>query len=451
MSASEDGLFAGLFARGGVAAEVSDRAFLEAMLDVEVALVRALANAGLAPASAADEVAAAADARSYDLADLGRLTGEQGTPVPGLVSALTRRVSEAAAAHVHRGATSQDILDTAAMLVCKRALGPLLDDLRHAADHAAELAETYKGSLQAGRTLLQQALPITFGLKAAGWLSALDGARTELGEIREKVPALQLGGAVGTLASFGEHGLEIAADVAEQLRLVDPGTPWHTDRLRPARVACGLGMALGVLGKLARDVVLLAQTEVAELSEGGRAGRGGSSTMPHKRNPVGAVAAVACAQRGPGLVATLLSTMAQEHERGAGPWQAEWEPLAELLRLSGSAASSVRELLAGLQVDTDRMRANLDLGGDLVMSESVAVALGQALGRPRAQELVQAAARRAVAERRPLRELLAAEPELADALGSEGLEQALDPAAYLGVAGRLIDRALSAHGALAES
>jgi 3-carboxy-cis,cis-muconate cycloisomerase len=296
---------------------------------------------------------------------------------------------------------------------------------------------------------MQQALPITFGLKAAGWLAALDGARAGLAEIRVQVPAVQLGGAVGTLAALGDSGLEIAADVADQLGLVDPGIPWHTDRLRPARVACGLGIALGVLAKVARDVVLLAQTEVAELREGGGAGRGGSSTMPHKRNPVGAVAVLACAQRGPGLVATVLSSMAQEHERGAGSWQAEWEPLAELLRLTGSAAWSMRELLAGLELDPVKMRANLDLGGDFVMSESVAVALGKAIGRPRAQALVEAASRRAAVERRPLRELLAAEPEVVDALGHDGLERALDPAAYLGVAEQVIDRALSAHGARA--
>lgn len=450
MGAPEDGLFAGLFTRGAVAKEVRDRAFLQAMLDVEVALVRALAHAREAPPSAADALAAVADAEEFDLAELGRSTGEKGTPVPGLVAALRKRLPDAAAAYVHQGATSQDIVDTAAMLVCKRALGPLLDDLGHAADACAELAQANRGSLQAGRTLLQQALPITFGLKAAGWLSALDGTRAALAEVREQVPAVQLGGAVGTLAALGEGGLEIAADVAEQLGLVDPGGPWHTNRLRPARVACELGMALGVLGKLGRDIVLLAQTEVAELSEGGGGGRGGSSTMPHKRNPVGAIAVVACAQRAPGLVATILSAMAQEHERGAGSWQAEWEPLAELLRLTGSAAVSAREVLERLEVDPDKMRANLALGGDFVMSESVAVALGHVIGRPRAQELVETAARRAVSERRSLRELLAAQPELADALGSEGLAHALDPGAYLGAAGQLIDRALSAHSALPE-
>ncbi len=450
MTDPQDGLFAGLFSRGAVAAQVTDRAFLQAMLDVEVALTRALSAAGLAPPTAGDEIAAVADARDFDLAELGHSTGEKGTPVPGLVAALRRRVPEAAAEHVHQGATSQDILDTAAMLVCKRALGPLLDDLRLAADRCADLAQIHRDALEPGRTVMQQALPITFGLKAAGWLAALDGAREQLAEIRAEALAIQLGGAVGTLAALGEGGLEIATDVADQLGLVDPGMPWHTDRLRPSRVACGLGMALGVLAKLARDLVLLAQTEVAEVREGAVAGRGGSSTMPHKRNPVGAVAVLACAQRGPGLVATVLSAMAPEHERGAGSWQAEWEPLAELLRLTGSAAASAAELLAGLEVDTARMRANLELGGDAAMSESVAVALGALIGRPRAQALVEAAARRAAQEHRPLREELASVRELADALGSERLEQALDPAAYLGVTGQLIDRVLSAHGALTE-
>jgi 3-carboxy-cis,cis-muconate cycloisomerase len=454
MTARADCLFAGLFSRGAVAAQVSDRAFLQAMLDVEVALARALSAAGMTPPSAGDEIAAVADARDFDLAELGRSTADKGTPVPALVAALRDRVPDAAAAHVHQGATSQDIVDTAAMLVCKRALGPLLDDLRLAADACAQLADTYRHALEPGRTLMQQAPPITFGLKAAGWLSALDAVREQLAEVRAEVPAVQLGGAVGTLAAFGGGGLEIATDVADQLGLIDPGIPWHTDRLRPARVACVLGMALGVLAKLARDVVLLAQTEVAEVREGeredGAGGRGGSSTMPHKRNPVGAIAVLACAQRGPGLVATVLSAMAPELERGAGSWQAEWAPLAELLRLAGSAAASARELLDGLEVDTAKMGANLELGGDFLMSESVAVSLGALIGRPRAQELVEAAARRAVREHRPLREELASVRELADVLGSEGLEHALDPAAYLGVTARLIDRALSAHGALAE-
>ena len=214
------------------------------------------------------------------------------------------------------------------MLVAQRALAPLLDDLGAAADACAELAERHRSTLAPGRTLLQQALPLTFGIKAATWLSGLDGSCAELAEVREHVLAVQLFGAVGTLAALGDRGLEVMSAVAAELGLAEPALGWHTIRLRPARCSAALGSALGVMGKVARDVVLLAQTEVAEAAEGAGEGRGGSSTMPHKRNPVGAVAVIACAQRAPGLVATILGAMGQEHERAAGAWQAEWEPFA---------------------------------------------------------------------------------------------------------------------------
>jgi 3-carboxy-cis,cis-muconate cycloisomerase len=444
-------LFSGLFARGGVAAAVSDRAFLRAMLDFEVALVRALVHAGLAPADAAEELAAVADADAFDLDELGRSTGEKGTPVPGLLSALKERLGDSdAAAHLHRGATSQDVVDTAAMLVARRALEPLLGDLEDAADACAGFAERHRSSLQAGRTLLQHALPVTFGLKAAVWLSALDGARSRLGEVRDHELAVQLGGAVGTLAVFGDRGLEIMADVCAQLELAEPQITWHTVRLRPARLACELGITLGALGKIARDVILLAQTEVGEVSEGGAPGRGGSSTMPHKRNPVGAVAVLACVQRAPGLVATILSSMTQEHERAAGGWQAEWETLLELLQLTGSAAAAMRELLDGLEIHPERMRTNLDATGGLVMSEAVATVLAESIGRPRAQELVEEAARRAARGGGSFREALLGLPEVTGAIDERRLDEALAPERYLGIADDLIERALAAHRGSAE-
>jgi 3-carboxy-cis,cis-muconate cycloisomerase len=438
---SQDGLFSGLFAHGEAAKATTERAFLQAMLDFEVALLNALARAGLAPASAAEELAAIADAGRFDIGALGRATGLQGTPVPGLLSALRERLSDEAAAHLHTGATSQDVLDTAAMLVARRALAPLLEDLAGAADACAKLAREHRESLAPGRTLLQHALPVTFGLKAAQWLVGLQGAAAELARVHDEALAVQLGGAVGTLAALGTRAPEIVADVADQLMLAAPPVPWHTIRLRPARVAAALGAATGVMGKVARDVVLLAQSEVAEVAEGGGEGRGGSSTMPHKRNPVGAVGVLACAQRAPGLVATILSAMVQEHERAAGAWQAEWEPMLELLRLTGSAAALTRELLAGLQVDPKKLRADLAVTGSLVMSESVATALSGTLGRAAARQLVERAAR----DGRPFREALLSLPEVTAALGAGGVDRALDPAAYLGVTDALIARALSAH------
>ena len=442
-------LFAGLFGHGDVAGAVGDHALVDAMVEFEAALLRALAVLDLAPGEAADELAGAVEqgALELDVAELGRATGEQGTPVPGLLRALRRQLSPSAAAHLHRGATSQDVVDTAMMLVTRRALDLVVADLSAAADACAELVARHGSTIEPGRTLLQQALPVTFGLKAAGWLAGLDGAVAELSEVRERELAIQFGGAAGTLASLGDRGLDVAGELARQLGLPAPDLPWHTIRLRPARIASALGATLGVTGKIGRDLVLLAQTEVAEVVEGGGAGRGGSSTMPHKRNPVGAIGLVACAQRGPGLVATMLGAMVQEHERGAGTWQAEWETLPELLRLTGSAAALVRELFAGLEVHPEKMRSDMDLMGGLVMSESVAAALSPALGRSDAQDLVEHAARRSVESGRPFRDVLLELPAVTGSLSPDELDAALDPSAYLGVTSELIDRALAAHRA----
>jgi 3-carboxy-cis,cis-muconate cycloisomerase len=443
---SEEGLFSGLFARGEAARVVCDRALLQAMLDFEVALMNALAHAGLAPPAAAEELArVAGDAAALDLAALGRGAGETGTPVPALLSALRERLSDEAAAYLHTGATSQDVIDTAGMLVAHRALDSIQHDLMAAADACAELARAQRDTLAVGRTLLQHALPVTLGLKAATWLAGLEDAAAELVRVDEEVLALQLGGAVGTLAALGAHGLEIVADVADQLGLGEALLPWHTIRLRPAALAGALAAATGVMGKVARDVVLLAQTEVAEAAEAGGPGRGGSSTMPHKRNPVGAVGVLACAHRAPGLAATILGAMVQEHERAAGAWQAEWPALLELLALTGSAAAMTHELLSGLQVDPAKLRADLEITRGLLMSESVVTALSGALGRTKAQQLVERAAR----DHGPFRDALLALPEVSDALGPEGVERALDPARYLGATDALIDRALAMHGARA--
>ncbi len=428
---------------------MSDRARVDAMVEFEVGLLRALATLGLAPVEAADELETAfkEGTLELDLSELGRATGEQGTPVPGLLRALRRQLSDTAAAFLHTGATSQDVIDTAMMLVTRRALDVALTDLVAAADACASLVERYRVAIEPGRTLLQQALPLTFGLKAAVWLTGLDGAVAGLRSVRDRDLAIQFGGAVGTLASLGDRGLDVATELGDQLGLPAPDLPWHTIRLRPARIACALGEALGVTGKIGRDVVLLAQTEVAEVAEGGGEGRGGSSTMPHKRNPVGAVGLIACAQRGPGLVATMLAAMGQDHERGAGTWQAEWDTLPALLRLTGSAAALVRELLAGLEVDGEKMRMDMDMTGGLVMSESVAATLAPTLGRAAAQDLVEKAARQSVESGRAFKEVLLGLPAVADSLGSEGVDAALDPGSYLGVTAELIDRALAAHRA----
>jgi len=448
------GLFGGVLARGRAAAATSDRAWLAAMLDVEAAIARAEAHAGLVPEADADAIAAACRdaAARLDPARLGEEAAASGNPVVPLVRALTSLVEGRAAGWVHYGATSQDVLDSAAMLVARRALDPLLDDLNGAADAAAALARAHRDTLMAGRTLLQQALPTTFGLKASGWLAGLDEAAARLEAVRATRLAVQFGGAAGTLASLGDQGQAHGEDVgvavlghlAAELGLAEPVLPWHTTRTRLAELAGALGEAAGAVAKPAKDVVLLAQTEVAEVWEG-VPGRGGSSTLPHKRNPVAAVAALACAAQAPGLVATLLAAMPQEHERAAGAWHAEWRPLSALLATAGSAAAWLRDCLEHLEVDAARMRANLDATGGLLLAERVTGALAPTLGRLPAHDLVEAAAAAATTSGRPLADVLLDRPEVRDLLDKERIGELLDPGSYLGSSGAFIDRALDAH------
>jgi 3-carboxy-cis,cis-muconate cycloisomerase len=435
------GLFSGLFARGPIARATGDHAVLQAMLRVELALMRALETCNLAPGQAADQLQASIKTTGFDLAALGAGAGEQGTPVPALLSVLRERLPEPARSHLHAGATSQDIVDSALMLVARDALTIVLADLERAIAACSGLVRGHGDSLMTGRTLLQAALPSTFGLTAAGWLVGLQETRNEMLAVRERGLAAQLGGAVGTLAAYGDRGLEVAAAFAAELQLPAPVLPWHTIRTRPARLAAALGVASGVLGKLARDVVLLAQSEVGECAEGGGGERGGSSTMPHKRNPVAAIAVLACVAQTPGLVASVLSAMVQEHQRGAGSWQAEWQPLLRLLTLTGSAAHATAELLEGLQVDPARMRANLGAAGTALMTESVVGALAARIGRAQAGTRLRAATARAREQGRPLELVLAEDEQIGGVLGPGGLRAALDPERYLGVSDALMARA----------
>jgi len=432
-----------VFARGGVAEQVSDRAWLQAMLDVEAALARTRAREDQIPETHAGTIAAACQAERFDLAALGAQGARTGNPVLPMVGALRALLPERVADDLHRGATSQDILDTAAMLVTKRALGPIAADAADAAKACVGLAERHRNTPMLGRTLLQQALPVTFGLKAAGWLAGIQSARGNLLATAQWALAVQLGGAVGTAAALGEDGPAVAAGLARELDLAEPALPWHTERGRVASIASALSLLAGALAKPARDVTLLAQNEVCEVREGAGRDEGGSSTMPHKRNPVAAVAVLACAGRAPGLAMTLHAAMVQEHERAAGAWQSEWEALSDLLRLVGSAAAAAREMLEGLDVDGERMLSNLRAAGDLVMAESVVSALAEHLGWWRAQELVHAAARRAAESGGTLREALLRAPQVAAALGGAELDAALEPESYLGAARAFVDRALA--------
>jgi 3-carboxy-cis,cis-muconate cycloisomerase len=378
-----DGLFDGVLARG--AGRVGDRAWLEAMLDAEAALARARAAVGQISGAVADAIAAACRAGDYDIAAIGCDAVSGGNPAAPLAKALTARVEGAAAGEVHRGFTSQDVVDTALMLVVARARPALVEDLRGAADACAALAAEHRDTPIAGRTLLQQAVPTTFGLKAAGWAAGLDAAVARLQAFR---PAAQLGGAAGTLASLGEDALAVRAAFAAELQLDDPPLPWHTERGRIVELAAALGGACAAVAKVAGDVVLLAQTEVGEVRE---ATGGTSSAMPHKHNPVAAVSALGCARPAPGLVAAVLGAAGgHEHERAAGSWHAEWAPLRALLVATISAAAWLRESVSGLEVDAQRMRANIH---ELTLAEQAATALADEVGRERANELVAEAAR----------------------------------------------------------
>ena len=440
-SSTSEGLFGAVVARGPVAAEVAPHAWLRALLDTEAALARATAAVGLVDVRDAQAVVAAcADASAYDVAELAEAAAAGGNPVLPLVRAIERLAGPGGSA-VHHGATSQDVLDTAMVLVAARAVRVLVRDLEAAVAAAGSLAAAHRDTPMAGRTLLQHAVPTTFGLKAAGWSVALHQALTRLSALRLPV---QLGGAAGTLASYDGRGRQVVEVLAAELHLEVPLLPWHTARLPVADLAGVLGTTAGVTAKVALDVVLLAQSEVAEVHEGGD--RGGSSVMPHKRNPIAAVQARASARRAPGLVATLLSCMEQEHERAAGAWHAEWVPVGDLLRTTGSAVAWLRESLESLEVDTERMRANVAVSGADVALDRVAAALAPALGRGSAHDLVAAAVRRARTGPLPVREELLALPDVAAVLPAEQLDQLLDPFLDVGDAAALVDAALAAVG-----
>jgi 3-carboxy-cis,cis-muconate cycloisomerase len=426
--------FAPLFVPEELLEAVSGRAWLEAMLEVEAALARAEAAAGIVSPESAAAVAGACRAELYDLSELLRQGRSAGNPAEPLVRALRREVGGEAAADVHRGATSQDVLDTASMLVARRALDLVLAELDRVEDALAALAEKHRSTPMAGRTLLQHAVPTTLGLKAAGWLVALLETRARLETIRARRLAAQLGGAAGTLAVLGEQGPEVLARFAQELGLVEPAVPWHTDRTRVAELGGALETTAGVLAKVALDLVLLAQTEVGEVREGPG---GGSSTMPHKRNPARSALARACASLVGGYASVLTRALVQEHERAAGAWQAEWDALSGALAYTGGAAWAVADALAELEVDAERMRANLELTGGLVLSERVAYALGGG----EAHGVVREAAARAGESGRTFADELRADARVD--LSEERLAELLDPGSYLGSAEAFVDRALA--------
>ena len=403
---------------------VSDRAWLQALLDAERALAAAEARAGVIPADAADAIAAACHADRLDTAELAERARAAGNPVEPLVRALSGAVEDDAARYVHWGATSQDVLDTAAMLVSRVALDLILERLVGVARQCARLADAHRSTPMVGRTLLQQAVPTTFGLKAAGWLIGVLDARRGLLRVRESL-AVQLGGAAGTLAPLGDHGLEVARFFAEELALQEPVAPWHTNRVRVAELGAALAVAAGVVAKIGLDLALMSQAEVGEVAE---AEGGASSTMPQKRNPVGSALAIACARHVNAHASTLIAALPQEHERAVGAWHSEWPALTGALAFTGGAAEAALRALDGLEVDAKRMRANMELSGDAVMGEQASFLLAERVGRREAYELVA----RAAGSGRPL---------------AEELDLDLEPTSYLGSAEAFVDRALAAYRA----
>ena len=421
---------------------------LRHMLAFEAALALAEARTGVIPQAAAEVIARCC---RVELLDSQRLTNdavEAGNMAIPLVKQLTGNVREAAtqaAGYLHWGATSQDAIDSGMALQLREALALMQRGVASLSAEVAALTEKHRSTLLAGRTLLQHAVPITFGLKAAGWLDALVRQQQRLRELKPRVLVLQFGGAAGTLASLGDRGLAVAAALAEELKLGLPAISFHTHRDRIVETAAWCGLLTGLLGKMACDLSLAMQTEVGEALEGAAEGRGGSSTMPHKRNPVAAAAVLAAAIRVPGLLSTLFAGMVQEHERGLGGWQAEWETVPEIFILTARALERMTALVAGLEVHPERMRANLDWTQGLVMAEAATMALGEKLGLGSAHRLVADASRRALAEHRSLQAVLAEDSEASKHLGPAELEALFDPLLHTGVAQQLIDRVLAEH------
>jgi 3-carboxy-cis,cis-muconate cycloisomerase len=429
--------FSAIFVPRELREAVSDRAWLQGMLDAEHALARAGAAVGLVPEAAAARIGEVCRAELYDTARLAEDGRAVGNPAEPLVRELRTAVGDEAAEYVHLGATSQDIVDTAAMLVSRRAVALLLADLDRLADGCAQLARAHRSTPIAARTLLQQAVPTTFGLKAAGWLVSVFEARRRLAAVRDERLAAQLGGAAGTLAAIGDKALEIVGLYAQDLELPEPVVPWHTNRQRIAELGAALDAAAGAAAKIGRDVTLLAQTEVGEVAE---ASGGGSSTLPQKRNPVRSTLAVACARLANAHAGVLLGELAHEHERAVGGWHAEWEALSGALAFTGGSAAAAADAVAGLEIDAERMRANLEASGGLVLAERVSFALTPRLGRSEAHEVVAEAARGD-----SFREALLADERTG--LSAEELDALLDPTGYLGAAEVLVDRALAEYEA----
>jgi 3-carboxy-cis,cis-muconate cycloisomerase len=446
MSTSLSPLLAPMLSSAAMRAVCDDTACLQHMLDFEAALACAEAATGVIPVSASDTIASACKAGAFDLGALAEAATRSGNLAIPLVKALTAEVAGAdtdAARYVHWGATSQDVIDTAGMLTLRAGIDALLGDIDRAVTGFARLARQYRNTAMVARTWLQHALPMPFGLKLAEYAAALHRSRKRLHRLHGETLALQFGGAAGTLAALGDKGWLVAERLAQELKLPLPEAPWHTHRDRFAEAASVLAITAGSCGKIARDIQLMMQTDVAEAFEPSGQGRGGSSTMPHKRNPVAAATALAAATMAPNLAATIFAAQVQDHERSAGPWHAEWPTLPTLLLVTSGALASIVDIAEGLEVDAARMRVNLDATHGLIMAEAVTFALAEKIGKSEAHHLVEAASRKAVAEKQGLREVLTKDTKVTAHLSADKLAILFEPMAYQGVSQALIDRLLA--------
>jgi 3-carboxy-cis,cis-muconate cycloisomerase len=446
MSTSLSPLLAPMLSSAAMRAVCDDAAYLQHMLDFEAALARAEAATGVIPASAADAITKACTAQSFDLGALAEAATRSGNLAIPLVKALTAGVAKAdanAARYVHWGATSQDVIDSATMLGLRAAIDALLPDLSRAIAGFARLAQQHRTTAVVARTWLQHALPMPFGLKLAEYAAALHRSRARLQRLRAEALALQFGGAAGTLAALGDKGWQVAERLAGELKLTLPEAPWHTHRDRIAEAASVFAILAGTCGKIARDVSLMMQTDVAEAFEPSGEGRGGSSTMPHKRNPIAAATALAAATMAPNLAATIFAAQVQEHERSAGPWHAEWPTLPMLQLVTSGALAAIVDIAEGLEVDVARMRLNLDATHGLIMAEAVTMALAEKIGKSEAHHLVEAASKKAIADKKDLRDVLTRDPKVTAHLNADRIAKLFEPMAYQGVSQTLIDRLLA--------
>ena len=445
-------LFEAYFTAKAMGEVFCDHGRVQAMLDFEAALARAQARVGLIPQSAVEPIRAACKAELYDFDALGQAIAVAGNSAIPLVKALGQQIAAVAPEaerSVHLGATSQDVMDSGLVLQLRAALGLIEADLARLGEVLARQARRYAATPLAGRTWLQQATPVTLGMKLASWLGAVTRNRQRLLELKPRLLCLQFGGASGTLAALGDQALPVARALADELDLQMPDQPWHTQRDRLVEFGAVLGLIAGSLGKVGRDISLLMQTEAAEVFEPAAPGKGGSSTMPHKRNPVGSAVLISAATRVPGLLSILFSAMPQEHERSLGLWHAEWETLPEICCLVSGALGQALNMTQGLEVDAERMAHNLDLTHGLVLAEAVSIVLAQRVGREASHHLLEQCCKRAVSEQRHLRAVLGDDAGVTAHLSAAELDRLLDPAHYLGQATTWVERAVAEHFSLA--